>query len=233
MRIILKKYFINDLFIVGFIISCFFTFHSKAENETSWKTYLENAETVPVKNTLFEALKHIKVPSGEHPFAIDLGCGAGSDTVFLLSKGWEVLCVDLSFEAIKATLRRAEKIGKGSMLQTINEPFENVDLKKYPQVDLINASYSLPYTDVNQFPEFWQRLKNQLKRGGYFAGHLFGIRHSFCEPLNLVCLTRNQISDLFNDFKIISIEETEEDEHLASSSQPKHEHVFHVVAQKN
>jgi len=43
--------------------------------------------------------------------ALDLGCGTGSDAIFMAEHGWEVVGVDFAPEAIEAAKRRAAEAG--------------------------------------------------------------------------------------------------------------------------
>ncbi|MGA7835670.1 MAG: class I SAM-dependent methyltransferase [Acidimicrobiales bacterium] len=43
--------------------------------------------------------------------ALDLGCGTGTDALFLASKGWDVIGVDFAPEAIATASRRAREAG--------------------------------------------------------------------------------------------------------------------------
>jgi 2-polyprenyl-3-methyl-5-hydroxy-6-metoxy-1,4-benzoquinol methylase len=42
---------------------------------------------------------------------LDIGCGAGTDSIYLASKGCKVTAIDVSHEAIKIARERAEKVG--------------------------------------------------------------------------------------------------------------------------
>jgi SAM-dependent methyltransferase len=51
--------------------------------------------------------RHVLVPAGgARPRALDLGCGAGHDTAWLLAQGFEVTATDLSENAVELARRR-------------------------------------------------------------------------------------------------------------------------------
>ena len=69
----------------------------------AWLEYYKATSKLPPMDTLTKALSLFDADGsakGER-FAIDLGCGAGRDTVELLRRGWKVLAVDNEPEAIK------------------------------------------------------------------------------------------------------------------------------------
>ncbi|MFH7029096.1 MAG: class I SAM-dependent methyltransferase [Heteroscytonema crispum UTEX LB 1556] len=89
----------------------------------------------------------------ESRFAIDLGCGEGRDTVELLRRGWRVLAIDGEVEAINRLLNRPS-INR-EFLETRVTRFENLILPD--AVDLINASFSLPFCPPEFFPSTLRR----------------------------------------------------------------------------
>lgn len=57
-----------------------------------WNDYLTatEIESTPRETTKF-AVDNIRHTISEKPYAIDIGCGTGRDTLFLLQNGYEVL----------------------------------------------------------------------------------------------------------------------------------------------
>ena len=54
-----------------------------------------------------------------HPgAALDLGCGAGGDTIWLARQGWQVTAVDISTTAVERVRQRARELGLGSRVVT-------------------------------------------------------------------------------------------------------------------
>jgi SAM-dependent methyltransferase len=85
---------------------------------------------------------------GEHlrpGTALDLGCGAGGDTMWLARHGWRVTAVDISTTAVERVRERARELGIGERVTT-----ERHDLARSFPVggfDLISAQYfHTPFT---------------------------------------------------------------------------------------
>ncbi|PJE97257.1 SAM-dependent methyltransferase [Streptomyces carminius] len=71
--------------------------------------------------------------------ALDLGCGAGGDTLWLARRGWQVTAVDLSATAVERLRGRARELGLGDRVTA-----ERHDLARtFPggEFDLVSAQY--------------------------------------------------------------------------------------------
>jgi hypothetical protein len=115
-------------------------------------------------------------------------------------------------------------------LATQTASFEKLKLPK--QVDLINASFSLPFCSSDAFPSLWHQIFNSLAIGGRFCGHLFGERDSWKDTGLINCFTRQEVETLL---KFYAIELFEEEEHqgVTPLGEDRYWHVFHIVARKN
>lgn len=160
-------------------------------------------------------------------FAVDLGCGDGRDTVELLQQHWRVLAIDGEAEAI-ARLRQRPDINR-TYLETRVQQFEDLTLP--PEVDLINASFCLPFCPPAAFPNLWEEITVAVRPGGRFCGHLFGDRDTWATYPELSHHTRLQVEQLLTPF---AVELLDEEEHPGKTAlgEEKYWHLFNIVARK-
>ena len=101
--------------------------------------------------------------------AVDLGCGAGRDTVELLKNNWNVLSIDKE---------DTESIIRGQLTQKELENFKFEKCffgeMKLPKVDLIIANFSLPFAKKELFSDIWKNITDSLSKGRIFCRELFG-----------------------------------------------------------
>jgi ubiquinone/menaquinone biosynthesis C-methylase UbiE len=95
---------------------------------------------------------------------LDVGCGTGTDSLYLKKKGLKVEGIDLSKKMIKIAKERAPQI-----------KFALMDMRslKYPEdfFDGLFVAYSLIHIPNKDIPKTLEELKRVLKKGGiaYFA----------------------------------------------------------------
>ena len=160
---------------------------------------------------------------------MDLGCGTGRDTLELLRRGWRVLAVDATIEAIERLLvGRNLSEAERDRLETRVSRFETAE---WPSADLVNSSFALPFCPPADFPAVWERIEASLHGGGRFSGHLFGDRDGWSNEEDLTFHTRPQAETLFSQFELELFDEVEEDGKTAVGK-AKHWHLFHVVARR-
>ncbi|MBW4518432.1 MAG: class I SAM-dependent methyltransferase [Scytolyngbya sp. HA4215-MV1] len=192
-----------------------------------WSTYYAAVKGRPPRETLLQTLDRFTDASIAPGFAVDLGCGDGRDTVELLRQGWQVLAIDGEATAIEHLQQRSDV--NLEQLTTQIARFESLILPA--SVDLINASFCLPFCPPENFPTLWYTLVSSLKVGGRFCGQLFGDRDSWTIYSNMTFQTRKQIKQLLQPFKIEYLYE-EDHPGVTALGEEKHWHIFHIVAQK-
>jgi tellurite methyltransferase len=186
--------------------------------------YYENTKNRLPHDLLKEAINYISNESAKS--ALDLGCGAGSDTKFLLENGYEVTAVDGSREAenyIKL-LPHQDKV------KFVQSDFETFKFEKY---DLINASRALPFAHKDKFSEVFARLKDSLNPGGIFVGQLYGVNDQWNKPEEtMTFVSRKEVESILDGLEIIKLEEKEYDGQIATGK-PKHWHIFNIIAKNS
>jgi len=203
------------------------TVHSSSERD--WVAYYNAVAGRPPRDTLLKALARFEaeLPIDSPKFAVDLGCGDGRDTIELLHRNWYVLAIDGEEAAIARLLNRPD-ITLGQ-LQTRIERFEELTLPR--SLDLVNASFCLPFCPEVAFSGLWQTITNALRPGGRFSGQLFGDRDSWRGTLKTTHHTRQQIEALLTLFEVECLDE-EEHPGKTAIGEDKYWHLFHIVARK-
>ncbi len=196
---------------------------TKLTRKRNWQAYYDAVRDRPPRKTILTALNEFTTPG----MAIDLGCGDGRDTIEMLRQNWAVLAIDKEPDAIARLLAHPNI----NTLQLTTQIIGFEDLQLTQQVNLINASFSLPFCSPDAFPSLWNQIYNSLVPDGRFCGHLFGNRDSWCDSELINCFTRPQIETLLKPYQI---ELLEEEEHPGKTplGEDRDWHIFHIVARK-
>lgn len=195
---------------------------SKKEEDPQevWSRYFAVTESLPA-HAIFDSLEPYLPPSGK---AIDLGCGGGRGTLRLLDHGLDVVAVDVSEEAL-SYLR--PKIPAASNVELICSSFTDLDLDSY---DVVVACFTLFFMPPAEFDAFWPRVVSSMKPSGIFAGQFLGVNDSWNER-GFTVHDREGVDELLSDLDVLMLKEEERDGETALG-EPKHWHVFHVIARR-
>ncbi|VVC77153.1 Tellurite methyltransferase [Aquicella siphonis] len=199
-------------------------------SDSRWSNYYQmTRQRTRPRKALLIALDQFKNESGFLPSqAIDLGCGSGSDSLYLLRSGWRVTAMDSSTDSMLALISSLPLSLSEKLLIKLCK-FEGLSF--LPQVHFVNASFSLPFLDKSEFYLFWPKIINSISSGGRFAGSFFGSRDDWHKRDNMTFLSYADILNLFSKLEIEYFEEEEPNE-AGALDKPKHWHKYHIVAKK-
>lgn len=99
-----------------------------------WNEYYQKILSQPHRPNVENAVNQLKI---EGKVALDIGCGIGRDSHFLLEKGFKVHACDSNEDAVKTCLTRFEGNKRFSVSQCCFTEFN------YPQCSLVIANASL------------------------------------------------------------------------------------------
>lgn len=196
----------------------------KKLHQKNAERYYSNTESdIPTPNVKY-FLENCKVSPKQ---AIDLGCGAGNDTVYLINNGWDTIAIDKENVAERISKRLKPK--QLSKFKFQNQRFEEIKLEK---CNLLVANYSLSFCPKEKFEEFWKKINNSIEQNGYFVGNCFGRNDSWSKDKpNMRFFTKDEVISLFSEFEIINFKEVEKDG-TTGLNEMKHWHLFIVIAKK-
>ena len=103
--------------------------------------------------------------------AIDLGCGAGRDTIFLIKNNWNVTAIDR--EDTQNVIESNLNIEDLKKIKFMCQNFENIKLYKN---DLIVSNFSIPFCNKNYFDDFWNKIVNSINNGRILCWEFFWIK---------------------------------------------------------
>lgn len=96
--------------------------------------------------------------------AVELGCGAGRDTVYLIKNNWNVLAIDRENVGDRIRKRLSQDELKGFKFE--RQDFENI---KIEENNLVVANFSIPFCNKNSFNELWNKISNSILSNRLFC----------------------------------------------------------------
>lgn len=183
-----------------------------------WTNYQNETYGDDVCKLLIEFLDNYKIDN-----AIDLGCGSGNETVYMIKNGIKVLAIDrqLNQDFILNRLSDSEK----QLISFKKSSFEDVEL---PKTKLLTAFFSIPFCNPNNFDELWTKIYNSIEDNGYFVGQLFGDRDAWNVVESINTFSIDKVNEYLKNYNIIKLEEIE----YVRESDNKKWHFYDIMAQK-
>ena len=184
-----------------------------------WKDYQNKTYNNEVCKLLVYFLKKYKINN-----AIDLGCGSGNETVYMLKKGIRVTAIDrqLNRNFILDRLSEEEK----ENVKFLEQEFESINFEK---TDAIMSFFSIPFCNPDKFQELWDKIYDSLNDNGYFVGQLFGDRDGWKDNEQINTFTIEEVKKYLEKYKILKLDEIE----FIRESDNKKWHFYNIIAKKN
>lgn len=185
--------------------------------------YYDNTEN-EMPNYTVKKFIELNVEPGN---AVELGCGAGRDTVYLIRNGWNVLAIDR--EDVETRIVSKLLVEELEQFEFFKQRFEAIKLENS---NLVVANFSLPFCNKNNFKELWDKINHSILKDGYFVGNFLGDKDEWKNAKEkMTFLTKDQVMELFRNFEIVEFKEVEKDG-LTGLGKMKHWHIFNVIAKK-
>ena len=130
------------------------------------KKYYENTENA-LPNPMVKRFIDMNINPTN---AIDLGCGAGRDTIYLIKNGWKVLSIDR--ENTKEIISNKLNNDEIKKFRFNSQKFEDIELEK---TNLLVANFSIPFCDKEHFNNFWDKSTDSILKDRIFCWKFFRI----------------------------------------------------------
>lgn len=183
-----------------------------------WTNYQNKTYNDKVNNLLIYFLNKYKINN-----AIDLGCGSGNETVYMLKQGVNVTAIDrqLNKNYILDRLNDNEK----NNITFSEQSFETISLNN---TDAVMAFFSIPFCDPKEFNKLWDKIYNSINENGYFVGQLIGNRDDWKDSSFINTFSLEYVKKLLKKYKILKLDEIE----YIRESDNKKWHFYNIIAQK-
>ncbi|MEG1058647.1 MAG: phosphotransferase [Clostridia bacterium] len=133
-----------------------------------WDNWSEKRGSKPVYDLWLEEYEDILTKNKEQEM-LDLGCGIGADTLYLLDKGYSVLSCDFSTKALES-IKKYIPNSKTMYLDMMKSfPFEDCSYK------IIIADLSLHYFDNETTIHIMKEIKRVLKENGVLLARVASV----------------------------------------------------------
>lgn len=190
---------------------------SANENRIFWEDIFADAETDSKTESWLIEWKNL-ISQKLNSRVLDIGCGSGEDTKFFISQGLKVSSLDFSKNALTRIISKNKNVIP--VLADLNESFPF----KKNRFEIINASLSLHYFDFEKTKSIISEISESLVPKGLFFGR-FNSGNDFNhgaegksnlklnnirpDKLEKRFFEKNDLLELFNEWKIIHLEEKE------------------------
>jgi tellurite methyltransferase len=182
----------------------------------SWDHYFQLTNDRPPRDLLVQALPHAR--KGR---ALDLGCGAGVDSEYLVESGFDVTAVDGDAAAASYVSSRCN-----GAIHFVHSPLESFDFGAY---DLVASLFTLSFLPRVNFELVVSRSARSLSDGGIMTLNAFGPRDGWASSSGMTFLTADELAAMVGELEILELSEEENDGQTANG-EAKHWHVHNLIA---
>lgn len=158
--------------------------------------------------------------------AVDLGAGDGTESRWLLARGWRVHAVDGTPGLRERIL--AGLADPGPRLCAVDALFGQ--LHGLPRARLVYAGFALPFASPAELTALLGFVRAALEPGGVFAAHFLAERDDWRRRPGVQVQDEGRLRRLLRGLQIESIQEREYD--AGSGTGPKHWHLRFVLARR-
>ena len=199
---------------------------SQQDRSAGWAAYYDKLRDRPPRKTVLAALELFGPPAAD-ALVTDLGCGDGRDVVEMVRRGWNVVAVDAEPTALQQLAAR--QMPDAERITPIASRLEEVPLPI--GLTWVNSSFAMPLCEPARFGALWERIRESLPIGGRFTGQWYGLRDSWVGRPGITFLGRAEAEALLEGYELEMFDEEESDS-VTPRGNPKHWHIFHIVARK-
>jgi trans-aconitate methyltransferase len=189
------------------------------DGNITWFKYNEQTKNKPILPLMLKSFELFGEYKGN---AVEIGCGAGNESVFLYNNGWNVLAVDKNNDGLNQLQSEYPQI------EILASTFESLNI--LPECDFIFSAFSIPFCKPQHFDKFIKILVKSLKPNGRFAGNFFGLNDEWAKiNTNMTFCTADKIKSYFSGFEI---EHFNEDEYIGKKANGgnKYWHIINIIA---
>ena len=192
------------------------------KNATNYyENSIKNNKISPLLKTFLRLNSYDKKPGKT---AIDLGCGAGNDTICLLNKGFKVIAIDEEPQVKDLILNRVDN---KENIQIIIDDFSKT---KLPPSDLIFANNSLFFVK-DGFDILLNNILNKVRKDGYFVGNFLGREDDWKVTKTKTTIEKDDLLSYFSEFNIVYFSE-EKFYKSTIDRKDKFWHVYNIIGKK-
>lgn len=189
-------------------------------NDEYWKKHLEThkGETLDFLTDIWLEKYSDIIEQIPKQNALDLGCGLGQYTKYLMDKGFNVMSADISIEVLNKLKSNIQNANIKELDMSKPLPFDNESF------NLVFANLSIHYFDSKTTINLLKEIRRILKKDGYFIGSVNSSKtykfikdvaqqiepNYYYENGRTVRLwDKEQFDEFFNEFNLIKLEEVE------------------------